>query len=303
MSSRKRIVVVGSANTDLVVQVPSIPASGETVLGDALRMVAGGKGANQAVAAARLGAQVCFIGCIGQDQFGEQTLQNLQREGIDTRYLVRTADYPSGVALIAVSERGENAIVVAPGANMALRPQQVEAAAPAIAEADAVIAQLEVPLEAVEVAAQIAGRHGVPFILNPAPARPLPLELLRQTAVLIPNETEARQLTGVDEQTDEREILRRLLEWGCPTVVITLGARGALYGTAEAVHHQPALPVQAVDSTAAGDAFVAGFTVALTEGKPLHEAVRFGQCTAAVAVTRWGAQPSLPSREEVERLY
>lgn len=296
-----KLVVVGSSNTDLVVQVPAIPAPGETVLGDEVRVVPGGKGANQAVAAARLGAQVCFIGCIGSDSFGEGAIQNLAQEGIDIHYVVRTAEHPSGVALIAVSPQGENAIVVAPGANWHLCPEHIERAEPAIAQADAVVVQLEVPLETVEATARLAKRHGVPFILNPAPACPLNPDLLRMVAVLIPNETEARQLTGAGNEADEAAMLRMLVERGCPIVVITLGARGAIYNTGDAIHRQPALPVQAVDTTAAGDAFVAGFTVALTEGRSIHEAVRFGQRAAAIAVTRWGAQPSLPTREEVER--
>ncbi|MEN3002110.1 MAG: ribokinase [Armatimonadota bacterium] len=297
-----RLVVVGSSNTDLVVQVPAIPAPGETVLGDAVRVIPGGKGANQAVAAARLGAQVCFIGCIGTDSFGEAAVENLTQEGIDTRYVVRTAEHPSGVALIAVSPYGENAIVVAPGANMHLRPEHVERAEPAIAQADAVIAQSEIPMDTVATAAQLARRHGVPFILNPAPACLLAPDLMQMVTVLIPNETEARQLIGVGGEVDEEAVLRMLLERGCAQGVITLGARGAIYNAEGTIHRQPALPVQAVDTTAAGDAFVAGFTVALTEGRSIHEAVQFGQRVAAIAVTRWGAQPSLPTREEVEQL-
>ncbi|GBC94048.1 Ribokinase [bacterium HR15] len=296
-----KLVVVGSSNTDLVVRVPAIPVPGETVLGDEMRIVPGGKGANQAVAAARLGAQVCFVGCIGTDSFGEGAIQNLTREGIDIHYVVRTDRHPSGVALITVSPQGENAIVVAPGANMHLRPEHIERAEPAIARADAVVAQLEVPLETVEAAARLAKRHRVPFILNPAPACPLHPDLLRMIAVLIPNEAEARQLTGAGSEVGEEAMLQVLMEQGCPRVVITLGARGAIYNTESEIHRQPALHVQAVDTTAAGDAFVAGFTVALTEGSSMHEAVRFGQRVAAIAVTRWGAQPSLPTRKEVEQ--
>lgn len=297
---RAKLVVVGSSNTDMVVQVPSIPARGETVLGDELRMVAGGKGANQAVAAARLGAEVCFIGCVGQDNFGDQTVANLAKEGIETRYIVRDPDHPSGVALIAVMPRGENAIVVAPGANAYLRPEHVERAEVVIAQADSVIAQLEIPLETVEAAARLAKKHGVSFILNPAPARPLRPELLRLAEVLTPNESEALQLTGIPDYVDMSTVLRTLCDWGCRHVVITLGARGVLCCSEGEIRAFPALRVPAVDSTAAGDAFVAGLAVALAEGESFLQAVQFAQRVAALAVTRWGAQPSLPTRQEVE---
>lgn len=293
---RPRIVVVGSANTDLVVPVPTIPTAGETVLGGDLRVIPGGKGANQAVAAARLGAEVVFVGRVGDDDFGRQMLAHLQREGIDTRFVGLDPDAPSGVALIAVSAQGENSIVVAPGANLRLSAADIERAAEAFAVADAVIAQLEIPLEAVEVAAQFARRHGAPFILNPAPARPLTQTLYPLVDYLIPNETEGRQLTG---EADEESIIRTLANRGGAQVILTLGARGVAYLKGDRLQHVPAYPVQAVDTTAAGDAFVAGFTVALCEGHALDEAIDFGQRVAAVTVSRWGAQSALPYREDL----
>ncbi|MFN7161999.1 MAG: ribokinase [Fimbriimonadales bacterium] len=294
---RVRIVVVGSANTDLVVAAPSIPAPGETVLGGDLQVIPGGKGANQAVAAARLGAEVRFIGRVGNDDFGRQTLANLQREGIDTRYVFVSDDAPSGVALITVSAQGENSIVVAPGANMRLTANDIARAADAFAHADAVMAQLEIPLPAVQAAAQHARQYGAQFILNPAPARELPHALYAQTDYLIPNEVEGQQLTG--ESSPER-VLTALQARGCRTPILTLGAKGVAYRAQGALRVVPAYPVQAVDATAAGDAFVAGFTVALCEGRTLEQSIDFGQRAAALTVTRWGAQNALPSRQELE---
>ncbi|MCX7992830.1 MAG: ribokinase [Fimbriimonadales bacterium] len=291
-----RIVVVGSANTDLVVSVPALPAPGETVLGGDLQVIPGGKGANQAVAAARLGAEVRFIGRVGNDDFGKQTLMNLQREGIDTRFVAISEDAPSGVALIAVSAQGENSIVVAPGANSRLCVADLEQASEAFAGADAVIAQLEVPLETVEYAAQLAKRHGARFILNPAPACALPSSLYAQLDYLIPNETEGRQLTG---ERDEAAIIDALTRKGCPSVILTLGERGVAYLRGDTLRRVPAYAVSVVDTTAAGDAFVAGFTIAVCEGRPLDEAVDFGQRVASLTVARWGAQSALPYRDEV----
>lgn len=293
---RPRIVVVGSANTDLVVAVPSIPAPGETVLGGDLQLIPGGKGANQAVAAARLGAEVRFVGRVGSDDFGKQTLTNLQQEGIDTRFVLVSDDAPSGVALIAVSAQGENSIVVAPGANMRLTAADILRAADAFADADAVIAQLEIPIEAVEAAAQLAKQHGARFLLNPAPARELPDSLYAHTDYLIPNETEGRQLTGA---ADAEAIIATLQARGCRTVILTLGGQGVAYYSDGELQIAPAYPVQAVDTTAAGDAFVGGFAVALCEGSTLEQAIDFGQRAASITVSRWGAQSALPRRQEL----
>ncbi|MFQ3610971.1 MAG: ribokinase [Fimbriimonadales bacterium] len=297
---RPTIVVVGSANTDLVVRVPSLPKPGQTLLGEDFQVIAGGKGANQAVACARLGAQVVFVGSVGDDEFGHQTLQNLQQEGIGTDYITRAEGVPSGVALIAVAESGENMIVVAPGANARLSRDHVRRAEPAFAQADAVIAQLEVPIEAVLEAANLAQRYQRPFVLNPAPAQSLPPELTLRTTWLIPNESEAQILTGQPSTTSPEQQVQALQAQGWQRGVLTLGANGVLCWHEGELVYQPAYAVSVVDTTSAGDAFVAGFTLALVEGRALPDALAFAQAVSALSVMRWGAQPSLPTRREVE---
>jgi ribokinase len=296
-----KIVVVGSSNTDMVVRVPHLPAPGETVLGSSFLMAAGGKGANQAVAAARLGAQVTLIARVGQDVFGEAALLGLEREGINTRHVSVDPEMASGVALITVDNTGENSIAVAPGANGHLSPLDVQRAQAAILDADVLLLQLEVPLETVQVAAELARQAGVCVILNPAPApeSPLPPALLACVDVLTPNESEANALTGAPDSLDRAA--RRLLDTGVEAVVITLGARGALIVTQQGQQMVSGFPVKAVDTTAAGDAFNGGLAAALGEGHPLAEAVRFANACGALAATRLGAQPSLPTAEEVER--
>jgi len=297
-----RVAVVGSANIDMVVRAPRIPRPGETLIGSQFVMVAGGKGANQAVAAARLGAQVTFVARLGNDLFGDHNLEGYQREGIDCRFIVRDEEAPSGVALIAVDASGQNAIVVAPGANMRLTPQDVECAEEAISRADVVLAQLEVPLPTVLRTAEMAHQHGVPMILNPAPApsQPLPDELLRYVDVLTPNETEARSLCNAPAHASPAALAQALRELGVPVVIITLGGEGVFLQDDSGGRHIPAYPVQAVDTTAAGDAFAGALAVALAEGKNIEAAVQFAQRAAAISVTQLGAQPSLPYRAEVE---
>lgn len=301
-----RIVVVGSANVDFVVRTPHIPRPGETVLGRDFVMAMGGKGANQAVAAARLGAQVTFVACVGQDVFGAQCLDTYQAEGMDTAYVTRNAEQATGVALIAVDEAGENSITVASGANMRLSPAQVEAAAPAFDDADALLMQLEIPEATILRAAQQARRTGVRVILNPAPARALPPELLPLIDVITPNRLEAAQLMGIPEgevrrMTDE-QLVKGVLGLGPSAVVITLGAEGALAGGSWGWVRVPAFRVTAVDTTAAGDAFNGGLAVALSRGDNLEQSARYAAACGAVAATRLGAQPSLPTAAEVERL-
>jgi len=302
---RARIVVVGSLNMDLVVGAPKIPAPGETVIGGDLQTFPGGKGANQAVAAARLGAQVAMVGRVGDDAFGAQLRQTLENDGVDLAYVQTTAVTPSGVALIVVDAAGQNSIVVASGANMRLTPADVEAAAPAIRAADVLALQLESPLETVQRAAELARAHGVTVILNPAPARPLPPELLALVDVLIPNESETAALTGLpvtsaDELTAAADCLRAQ---GVGAVILTLGARGALLAAEGVTRRFPAFPVdQVVDTTAAGDAFVGGLATAVAEKQPLDAAIAWGNAAGALAVARAGAQPSLPTRAAVEAL-
>lgn len=301
---RPKIVVVGSSNTDMVVKAARIPAPGETVLGGAFVMAAGGKGANQAVAAARLGAEVTLVARLGADPLGDEAIAGYQKDSILTDLIVRDPDRPTGVALILVDAHGENSITVALGANEALSPDDVERAADRIRTADAVVMQLEVPLAAVERAAAIARAAGVPVILDPAPAPDggLPEALLRNVTCLKPNESEAERLTGisVSDLASAERAARALQELGPRTVIITLGSQGAIVVDEAAVHHVPAYRVTAVDTTAAGDAFTGAFATAVGAGAALVEAVRRAAAAGALAATRMGAQPSLPTQAEWE---
>jgi ribokinase len=298
-----RIVVAGSINMDLVVRSPRHPLPGETLIGGPFVTVPGGKGANQSMAAARMGSQVAFIGCVGRDAFGAELRGNLQAAGIATNQ-VRAVPEATGVALITVSADGENTIIVAPGANDALSPAMIEAAEDVIAGADALLLQLEVPATAVAAAAALARRHGVPVILNPAPAQPLPSGLLELISFLIPNEHEAALLTGmpVTNLAEAEAAARCLQSQGAAQVILTLGSQGALALTPDGAVHIPSFPIRAVDSTAAGDGFLGAFAVALTEGRPVVEAASWGCAAGALACTVLGAQPSLPGRQAVEAL-
>ena len=298
---RPRVVVVGSANTDMVARVSRLPSPGETLLGSAFAMVPGGKGANQAVAAARLGAVVTFVACVGADLLGDQAVLNLENEGIDTRSVVRDPDAPTGMALITVDETsGENTIVVAPGANAKLSPALLELAAAAIRDADVLICQLEIPLETVLAALQMARNAGVLTILNPAPARFVSDELLSYVSVLTPNQTEAAQLLSADfDPSAAAEILRQR---GAENVVVTLGAAGARLVTASGNVWVPTFaPQEVVDTTAAGDCFTGALAVALGEGQTMEQAVKFANAAASLSVETEGAQPSLPNRLAVNR--
>ncbi|HET8655363.1 MAG TPA: ribokinase [Longimicrobiaceae bacterium] len=299
-----KIVVVGSSNTDMIVNVREMPRAGETVLGGTFFMAAGGKGANQAVAAARAGGDVTFVGCVGADLFGRQAVQQLTDDGIDTGFVFTEEGAASGVALILVDGTGENSIAVAAGANAMLRPAHLVRAEPAIRAADALVLQLETPLETVEAAARMAAERGVKVILNPAPAQPLDRELLRHVSILTPNETEAEALTGVGIGDDAslNEAASVLLSAGPDAVLITLGAHGVFVATAGVRERVPGIGVRAVDTTAAGDVFNGALAAALTEDRPLLEAVRFANAAAALSVTRLGAQPSVPHREEISSL-
>ena len=298
------IAVVGSLNMDLVTRTPRIPQPGETIIGSDFRTVPGGKGANQAVAAARLGIQVSMVGRVGRDAFAQPLLDNLAAAGVDHTFVTQDPGAATGVALIVVDDAGQNSIVVASGANAHLSPADVDAAESTIAAAAALLLQLESPLETVTRAAEIARAHGVTVILNPAPAHPLPAKLLSMVDVLIPNESETALLTGlpVDSQTEAEAAAAALRELGVGTVILTLGERGALLAREDGAEYLAAFEVTPVDTTAAGDAFVGGFAVALAEGRTLAEAVRWGNATGALATTKLGAQPSLPTRQELEAL-
>ena len=296
------IAVVGSANTDFVLQVPELPAKGQTVLGDRFTIVRGGKGANQAVAAARLGAQVTFIARLGADAFGNEALDAYQQEGIRTDFVIQDPDTHSGVALILVNPNGENTVSVGPGANSRLTAGDVYAASAAIREADCLLVQLEIPVEAVLAALEIAHRHHVRTILNPAPARTLPAEILKLVDTLTPNETEAAILAHQDAsavQTDSLPHLASIL--GIPNLVVTLGSKGAYILQSGTTSFIPPFPITPVDTTAAGDAFNGALAVALARDESLPQAVRYACAAGAMTATRLGAQPSLPGREELDR--
>lgn len=286
---------------DLVVRSPRIPVPGETILGGEFLMVPGGKGANQAVAIARLGAHACFVARLGDDVFGRRSLENFQREGLDIRHVTFTEDTASGVALITVDADGNNAIVVAPGANAKLSPADIWRAQSDICSAAAVVAQLEIPMETVQCAAELAHRAGVPFILNPAPAQELDPSLLAMTAVLTPNETEARILTGVEVVDPESaaQAAAILLEGGVKAVIVTMGAGGLLLADEDRMEHMPACKVKVVDTTAAGDAFVGSLAVGYGQGHSLRDSAMFANRAAALSVMKMGAQPSMPTLQEV----
>ncbi len=302
--AKPKILVVGSSNTDMIIKLDRIPQPGETILGGEFTTAAGGKGANQAVAAARAGGQVTFVARVGRDMFGEQAVAGFVKDGIQVEYVTRDHAAPSGVALIFVAKDGENSIAVAGGANGALSPADVKKAKGSIAGASAVVMQLETPLATVQAAAELAARAKVPVILNPAPARVLPDKLLKLVSILTPNETEAELLTGiaVTDQATAAQAADELRARGVQTVILTLGARGAFVATASTRELVPGFRVKAVDTTAAGDVFNGALAVALGEGTPLIQAVRFANAAAAISVTRLGAQPSAPARKEIQRL-
>jgi ribokinase len=287
-----KVTVVGSINMDLVTRVTNFPEPGETIIGGDLKTIPGGKGANQAVAAARLGAEVSMVGRVGDDVFASQLKENLTGAGVDLTYVFDSDSAASGVALILVDQHGQNIIVVASGANARVTAQDVEAAAVAITTADVLLLQLEIPLESVHRAAELAHENGVKVILNPAPAQALPAELFTLIDILVPNESETSILTGLpaDSLKDLEASAGKLRSLGAGTVLLTLGQQGAL------------LVERVVDTTAAGDAFVGGLATAIAEGKWVSEAVPWGNAAGALAVTRSGAQPSLPNRREVEQL-
>jgi len=301
---RPRIVVVGSTNTDMVFRSARLPEAGESLPGATFAMMAGGKGANQAVAAARLGGDVTFVAKIGADWLGESALEGLKSDGIDTRFVAVSAHSASGVAAVLVDEgTGQNRIIVAVGANGQLSVDDVRAASGAISNADIVVCQLEMPLESVQETLTIAMRSGVPAILNPAPAQPLPDGLLEMVAYLVPNEIEARQLAFgfQDGVVGEPEAAAdQLVRLGAKAVIVTLGGDGALVVSNSDRFQVPGNAVaRVVDTTAAGDCFTGALAVALAEGSALRDAIDFANRAAAISVTRPGAQPSLPMRAEV----
>jgi ribokinase len=292
-----KICVVGASNLDLISYVPRLPRMGETLHGDRFHMGFGGKGANQAVMAAKLGGRVAMVTKLGQDIFGENTYKNFQAWGVDTAHVLFTDRASSGVAPIAVDPEGHNAIIIVTGANDLLAPEEIEAARPAIRAAQNLVCQLEIPLETTLAALRIAREEGVTTILNPAPARPeLPGELYRLSDVFCPNETETELLTGlpVTSLDEARTAAQVLLARGARQVILTLGERGSLWVTQDASQHVPAVPVRAVDSTGAGDAFVGSLAFFLAAGQPVLEAMHRANRIAAISVQHSGTQSSFP---------
>ncbi|MDR1663702.1 MAG: ribokinase [Clostridiales bacterium] len=299
---KSKLIVIGSINNDLVIEVKKPPVMGETVLGGGFMQASGGKGANQAVAAARLGADVAFVGAVGDDSFGAGLLKNLSDNGVRVDRVKTARGIPTGTAMIIVCE-GDNYIAVNPGANMAVDKNLLELAEAEFDSADMAVVQLEIPLETVRQAMKICAEKGIPVLLNPAPAQALDAEILSMADICTPNESETFSLTGILPATPEEaiEAAKRLEKMGAKKVVITLGGNGCVYGSEGKFKHAPAVnsgPV--VDTTAAGDSFSAALAVALTEGKTLEQAVIFATKTGSVTVTRKGAQPSLPYRNELE---
>ncbi len=300
----KRIVVIGSSNTDMVIRTKNLPRPGETVLGGTFFMNAGGKGANQAVACARLGGAVTFVCKTGNDVFGHQAYQLFDDEGIDPSYVFSDPKNPSGVALILVDDNAENSIAVASGSNSNLVTADIDNSLDAIENSEIVLMQLEIPIKTIEYAAQIAKSRGKMVILNPAPAptEPLPLSILKNIDLITPNETEAELISGIPvvDETSAIAAAKRMAELGVKKIIITMGSKGAMLyedGEAELI---PSKRVKAVDTTAAGDCFNGALTIAISEGRSLKDAVLFANRAAAISVTRPGAQVSMPYRHEVD---
>ncbi|MBL7744515.1 MAG: ribokinase [Chitinophagaceae bacterium] len=298
--STKRIAIIGSSNTDMVVRSKTLPKPGETVLGGTFLMNAGGKGANQAVAAARLGGHVTLVAKVGNDIFGKQSVEGFKRENIDTGYVFVDDETPSGIALIMVNEDGENSIVVAPGANGQLLPADIEQVKD-ISAAEIILMQLEIPIETIEAVVRKAKQNKQKVIINPAPAQKLRDELLNGLFLITPNETEAKLLTGIkveDEITASRAA-EIFLSKGVQNVIITLGKQGAYFQSRDLRFKTDAPGVKAVDTTAAGDTFNGALVVAITEKMEWEQAVQFAVNAASISVTRIGAQASVPYRKEI----
>ena len=298
------VVVIGSSNMDMTVRCRELPLPGQTILGEDFAVNPGGKGANQAVAAAKMGAKTQLVARLGNDVFAEGSLRSFQKAGLGIDYIVRDSGVASGVALIFVDENGENQIVVAPGANKHLTPRDVDAALPCIEQAKVMILQLEIPMETVIHAARLAAQHKTRVILNPAPTRVLPARLLENVDIMIANETEIMVLTGADELATSTIALacRPLLAAGVESVITTLGKDGAVITSGVGATKVPGFKIKAVDTTSAGDTFAGAIACGLAEGQSLEDAVRFANAAAALTATKQGAQIAMPTRQEADAM-
>lgn len=303
MCVNKKLCVLGSINVDHVIRVPYFPKAGETLTGYGYQIAYGGKVANQAVAAARVGANVSFIGAIGCDQIGQTMKQAFEQDGIDTSAISIIPHQSTGLAMIQVADSGENSIVISSGANADLSEALVEQHKSHIEQADILLMQLESPLQAVTLATKFAKTAGVKVVLNPAPAQPLPDSLLSQIDIITPNETEAEILTGIKVSNEQTAAVaaNHFHQLGIETVLITLGSKGVYYSEKGKGEIIPGFRVEAEDTTAAGDTFNGAFVTALLEGKLPKEAIRFAHAAAAISVTRMGAQTAIPRREDVDQ--
>lgn len=298
----QRITIIGSSNVDFVMKMDHLPAVGESVPDAEFMQTFGGKGANQAVAAARAGGMVTFVNCVGDDPHAEQMVQNFNEDGIDTSHIFRESGISSGAALIMVGESGNNYLSIAPGANYRLTPERIDEIRPVIAESEWILLQYEIARPTIERALDVAAQESTPVIFNFAPARDFPLEYLSRVHTLVVNENEAATLadTRVSSTDEARAAAETLLELGPQVVIITLGASGSLVARKDDVSLVAAFPVEAVDTTAAGDTYCGCLAVAVAEGLELEQAVRFASAGAALSVRKMGAQPSTPRREEIE---
>lgn len=299
---RNKVVVVGSYNTDLRIKTERIPLPGETIIGGIFSEGGGGKGANQAVAAARSGAEVSFIARVGNDVLGKEGIQKLLEEKINIKYIFQDNDVSTGVAFIVVDKQGENSIVVASGANARLNPADIEAAHEEISCANVLLVQLESPIEAIRKAIKIAHENGTTVILNPAPAQPLDRDLLHEIDIITPNKVEAEMITGIKVTDEEslRSIVKKFFQYGIRNVFITLGSKGVYAGISGMMSFIPAFKVKPVDSTGAGDIFSGSLAAFLSEGMPIEKAVNMASASASISITRLGAQNSAPFRIEIE---
>ncbi len=296
------ITVIGSLNMDLVTYTGRMPVTGETIMGKSFRQIPGGKGANQAAAIAKLGAKVAMVGCVGRDGMGKTLMTSLQKDGVDVSNVKEVDGVATGIAAITVDAAANNCIIVVPGANHCLSPEDLTAAQAVIAGSEVVVAQLEVPMDTVKAGLKIAKELNKLTILNPAPAVPLPDEFLALVDILVPNDTELELLSGI-KVTNEEELQKAahlLLDKGIKELIVTLGSKGCLHINGSGAKFYPAYKVYAVDTTAAGDSFIGGISTAINEGKTLEEAILFATAVGALTVTKEGAQSSLPYREEVE---